>query len=550
MSGAVARVCMVVAAAILNHPLLFPQENATLAEQDAALVTRMRAHEELMRAHEERLAAEQSRLEEEEEEERSRLASRPRRSDEAYSWYFWSAVSLVVFLAVEVSRVDLADAETWAKEDEDACPGTGSVGSGAPVLHKGLLSQFCDRCLYTLAHEDRRVREFVEGFADDLLESMRIVCRAEAHMEPGDFLGVGSMFEAWTVHKPLTCDLIVPFAPPAPYAFQYRLWCGPASPVPPDLQGFAAIEVTEKNRGGGGGCACDSAVVGEDVLCLLHGDAAAAAAGSEEAERGADDLLCAGGTSSLSKDRVMRWFQISVSKAWGRISHKYDFELAFRRLDAAGALKVRFRSGKVLAVNLIPAVRLDDTDAYFVSHFPSDPGSPPDAYWPLSLAVYEQNLLKHFARTLPENACHLHCLQILTFLHKKQTALSGESALTDYHLKTVLLHLLLLSRRPASWGGGFLEQRLRDALAFLQRSLREKRLPHVLVGNGRLPRDLGVPEVFRAAEPINLFRPLVLQRALHADAVRHAEEMLRNAPALIQEYTPRLVNGVVRPNIR
>lgn len=44
MQGAIARVCMVVAAAILNHPLLFPQENTTLLEQDEELLLRMKEH--------------------------------------------------------------------------------------------------------------------------------------------------------------------------------------------------------------------------------------------------------------------------------------------------------------------------------------------------------------------------------------------------------------------------------------------------------------------------------------------------------------------------
>ncbi|CAL8391119.1 unnamed protein product [Arctogadus glacialis] len=545
MSSAIARVCLVVAAAILNHPLFFSQENATLPEQDEELLTRMRLHEEQMRTHEERLVREQSMLEEE---ERSRLESQPQQSegspDEAYVWYFWSAVSLVVFLAVEVSRVDLANVETWTIEDEEMYPGNGSIGARTLAIDKGLLRQFCDRCLHTLSHENWRVQEFVEGLADNLLESMRNVCNTETRMELGDFLGVGSMFESWKVHKPLTCDLMVPFTLPAPYSFQYHLWCSPASRVPPDLQGFAAIEVNNKNLGAG--CVCESVVVGEDVLCLLHSKTARL----EEAERSEEDgLLCSRDTSSLSKDQVMRWFQFSVSKAWGRIAHKYDFELAFHQLDTAGALKVRFRSGKVIVLNLIPAVQLDDTEAYFVSHFPSDTSSTPDTYWPMSLAVYERNLLKHFTRTLPQNPCHLHCLQILTFLHKKQTGLTGESALTDYHLKTVVLHLLVLRRQPSSWGGGFLDQRLRDALAFLQRSLTEKRLHHVLIGNRHLPGELGVPEVFRTAEPVNLFRVFVLQRALYVDTVRHLEEMLRNAPALLQEYTPHLLNGAVHSSL-
>ncbi|KAG8000170.1 Inositol 1 [Nibea albiflora] len=88
-----------------------------------------------------------------------------------------------------------------------------------------------------------------------------------------------------------------------------------------------------------------------------------------------------------------------------------------------------------------------------------------------------------------------------------------------------------------------MEHRLRDLLSLLQRSLQEKRLHHVVIGNSKVPGDVQVPQMIRKAEPINLFRPLVLQRELHAATVRHFHEMLRNAPVLIQEYTPHLTNG-------
>ncbi|TKS85722.1 Inositol 1,4,5-trisphosphate receptor-interacting protein [Collichthys lucidus] len=355
-------------------------------------------------------------------------------------------------------------------------------------------------------------------------------------MEVGDFVGIGSMFESWKVCKPLMCDLIVPFSPPDPYSFQFHMWCSPSSDVPPGLQGCGKIKVTKFGENEKG-CLCGSANMGDDMLCLLH-----SRNDTPKVDHSPDELLCSRNTPFLAKDQVMKWFQISVTKAWGRISHKYDFEVTFRNLDAAGALTIRFRSGKVIMLNIIPVVQLEDTDAYFVSHFPSDCDSPPDPYWPLSFAVYEKNLLKHFAKRLPQNSCHLHCLQIVTFLHRKQTGLTGKSALTNYHLKTALLHLLL-SKKPSVWGVESMEHRLRDLLSFLQRSLQEKRLHHVLIGNSKVPGDVQVPLIIRKAEPINLFRPLVLQRELHATTVRHFHEMLRNAPVLIQEYTPHLTNG-------
>lgn len=527
MQGAIARVCVVVAAAILNHPLLSPQENATLPDQDEELMARMREHEQ-------RLEMEQAKLEQELAQQDSQQEETS--SEGGYSWYFWSTVSFIILFTIEMCRVDLADAEIRPSEDEDLFTESGSVSPRTVTLDKDVLRNFCDKCTYSSAHENWRVREFVEGFADDLLESLRSVCDGEADMEVGDFVGIGSMFESWKVCKPLMCDLLVPFSPPEPFSFQFHLWCSPGSDMPPDVQGCGKIKVTRFGESGEG-CLCGSANLGEDMICLLHGRNK-----SFEVDHSPDELLCSKNTSLLAKDQVMKWFQISVTKAWGRISHKYDFEVTFRNLDAAGALKIRFRSGKVIVLNVTPVVQLEDTDAYFVSHFPSDCDSSPDAHWPLSFAVYERNLLKYFTKILPQNSCHLHCLQIVTFLHRMQTGLTGKTALTNYHLKTALLHLLL-SKGLSVWGMDSVEHRLRDVLCFLQRSLQEKRLHHVLIGNGKVPEEVRLPGIIGKADPINLFRSLVLQTELYATTVRHFQEMLRNAPVLIQEYTPHLSNG-------
>lgn len=532
MQGAIARVCVVVAAAILNHPLLFPQENTTLPDQDVEVIARMREHEERLEMEKAKLERELSQLDSKQEE--TSMENR-------YSWYIWTTVSFVIFFIIELCRVDLADTEIRPVEDEDIFSESGSVTPSSMVLDKNILSYFCDKCTYNAAHENWRVREFVEGFADDLLESLRSICDREADMEVGDFVGIGSMFESWKVCKPLICDLIVPFSPPDPYSFQFDLWCSPSSNMPPDMQGCGKIKVTK--FGENEGCLCGSANLGEDLLCLLHSRNDA-----HNVDHSPDELLCSRNTHFLAKDRVMKWFQISVTKAWGRISHKYDFEVTFRNLDAAGALKIRFRSGKVIVMNIIPVVQLEDTDAYFVSHFPSDFNTFADPYWPLSLAVYERNLLKHFTKRLPRSSCHLHCLQVITFLHRKQTGLTGRNALTNYILKTAVLHLLL-SKKPSTWSIENMEHRLRDVLGFLQSSLQEKRLLHVLIGNKKVPEEVQLPEIILRAEPVNLFRSLVLQTELYAATLRHYQEMLRNASVLIQEYTPHFSNGGLHNSI-
>uniref|UniRef100_W5LU57 Inositol 1,4,5-trisphosphate receptor-interacting protein n=2 Tax=Astyanax mexicanus TaxID=7994 RepID=W5LU57_ASTMX len=528
MQGAIARVCMVVAAAILNHPLLFPKENTTIPEQDDDILARMKEHEERLQAERERLELEISLADKED------LNS----GLDSYGWYFWSALSLVIFFTIEVCRQDLLPGETPdPAEDEEGGTSGGSVSAKHLVLDKGVLSNFCETSFHPFISESGRVREFVEGFADDLLEALRSICDREVDMELEDFVGVGSVFESWRVSKPLTCDLIVPFTTPEPYCFQFQLWCGVPSDIPLDLQGCGRIKLT-KTSGNCPDCLCGKANLGEDMLCLIHNRSD----GNKADDHALEELLCSRNTAFLSKDQVMKWFQISVTKAWGRISHKYEFELTFRNLDFPGALKVRFRSGKVIVLNITPAIQLENTDAYFVSHFPSDSDSNSDVHWHLSFTVYERNLLKHMAKTLPENSCHLRCLQLVCFLHRKQTGLTGRSALTNYHLKTALLHLLL-SKSSSSWQPRNLDQRLRDLLGFLQKSLQEKRLSHIIIGNPRVPAEIRVPTMFLTTEPINLFRPLVLQRQTYAKMVEHFQDMLRNAPVLIQEYTPHYPNG-------
>ncbi|XP_017552027.1 inositol 1,4,5-trisphosphate receptor-interacting protein [Pygocentrus nattereri] len=525
MQGAITRVCMVVVAAILNHPLLFPKENTTIPEQDEDILARMKEHEERLEAERERLEQELFKADKEV------LDS----SFDCYGWYFWSALSLVIFFTIEVCRQDLIPGETSdPSEDEE---GYTNAGAKVVTLDKGVLSNFCETSFHPFIHESGRVREFVEGFADDLLEALRSFCDREVDMELEDFVGVGSMFESWRICKPLMCDLIVPFATPEPYSFQFQLWCLASSDIPLDLQGCGRIKLTKMN-GNCPDCLCGTTNLGEDMLCLLHNRNES----SEVDDHALEELLCSRNTPYLSKDQVMKWFQISVTKAWGQISHKYEFELTFRNLDFPGALKVRFRSGKVIVLNITPAIQLEDTDAYFISHCPSDTANMSDIHWHLSFTVYERNLLKHMAKRLPDNSCHLRCLQLASFLHRKQTGLTGRSALTNYHLKTALLHLLL-RKSPSSWKPQCLDQRLQDLLGFLQKSLQEKRLSHIIIGNHLIPAAIGVPTIFLTTESINLFRPLVLQRQIYAKMVEHFQEMLRNAPVLIQEYTPHFPNG-------
>ncbi|XP_050814082.1 inositol 1,4,5-trisphosphate receptor-interacting protein isoform X1 [Gopherus flavomarginatus] len=533
MPAGIFRVCLVVIAAIVNHPLLFPKENATVPEYAEDIIQKMKVHEENLRL-------EQLRLEQEIAGQEAALKALEKATEteeqniqEPLPWDLWSAMSMVIFLLIELWRQDYQDGnwqESASEEDDMAV--LGKAFKGVTLPDKAALANFYERCILGATGDMARKRELVEGFADDLLEALRSVCNRDADMEVEESIGVGSMYENWRVHKPLVCDLIVPFRPPEPYCFRSQTWCSRES-VRPDKQGYGTIKVCRADEDAAG-CICGKTKWGEDMLCLLHSQTNQTKPSGEM-----EDLLCFKNTQYLDADQVMKWFQIAITKSWNKISHKYEFDLSFNLLDSPGALKIKFRSGKSIAFNLTPVVQCEDSDAYFISHFPrsglmADPASSTD--WFVTFAVYERRFIHSISKKLPANACHLSCLQIISFLHGKQCSLTGPSSLTNYHLKTVMLHLLQ-ARPYQDWASENLEARLQDMLKFLEKSLQEKKLCHFFIGNRKVPEVLNFPVAFQKAEPLNLFRPFVLHRDAYRKTVDTFHEMLRNTSALINEYT-------------
>ncbi|XP_047410131.1 inositol 1,4,5-trisphosphate receptor-interacting protein [Sciurus carolinensis] len=529
------RVCLVVVTAIINHPLLFPRENATVPENEEEIIRKMQAHQEKLQLEQLRLEEEVARLTAEKEALEQAVEEGQQPPEAQAAWDLWTTLCMILFLIIEVWRQDHQDGPLpeCPGGDEDELPGAGSAPlRGLALPSRATLDHFYERCIRGATADAARTREFVEGFVDDLLEALRSLCNRDTDMEVEDFIGVDSMYENWQVDRPLLCHLFVPFTPPEPYRFHPELWCSSRS-VPLDRQGYGQIKVGRAD-GDPLGCICGKTKLGEDMLCLLHAKQSGA-----QACREMEDLLCAPESPYLDTMQVMKWFQTALTRAWHRIAHKYDFDLAFGQLDTPGSLKIKFRSGKFMPFNLIPVIQCDDSDLFFVSHLPREPsgGTPASSTdWLLSFAVYERHFLRMTSKGLPEGACHLSCLQIASFLLSKQSRLSGPSGLSTYHLKTALLHLLL-SRKASDWKAAQLGSRLHELLCFLEKSLLEKKLHHFFVGNRKVPEAMGLPEAVRRAEPLNLFRPFVLQRGLYRRTVDAFYEMLKNAPALVSEYS-------------
>ncbi|XP_028827322.1 inositol 1,4,5-trisphosphate receptor-interacting protein isoform X1 [Denticeps clupeoides] len=447
-------------------------------------------------------------------------------TDSTYIWYLWNAysiISLVRFL-MRRARGDSQNERILDPNHNDT-PKAAQISAEVCVPDSRTLSCFYRRFVYVPTHKIWRVCEFVEGFADDLLMAARNLSDSQVDMDIKEWVGVGSLYESWATGKTLTCDLWVPIGPQPPYSLEFQILDSQVSTDTSDTQGCAKVKMLK----GASSCPCGQNNLDSDTLCLLHtGDAT----GITEAVNGP---LCFKDTACLSRTSVVRWFRTRVAKAWAQISHKYEFELEFLQGNSP-AFRIRFRSGKAIHFNLTPVLELKGTQAYLVSHLaPMREEKTSDLIWQISFASYETFVLKHYGKLLPEDSCHLQCLQLLSFLNRMQTGLTGSSTLTNYHLKTVLIHLLL-DKRPSDWRPDCMHRRLHDMLRLLKKSIQDGWLSHAFIGNKLVPPEAGLPREFLQSLPVNLFHVLVQHRSEHLMTVKHFQEMLINNPVLIQEY--------------
>lgn len=434
-------------------------------------------------------------------------------SDEDYFWYLWnifSLFSLIRFTVKYLVKKSLLK-HLGQRKSSVTC-----IAGVVPLHDSDILQRFHSKCVQASLKNKWLGEEFLEGFAHDMVKAMRVTCKGSGGMWIKDYQVITSR------------NVIIHCAPPEPYGFQCLPWNQQLSDVPPDMQICAQIKVVENKRVCNG-CPCQSSGGDEDMVCLLHSE-------KEKVETEVMDVLdgclCVENTPFLSKSQVRRWFQSTIKQAWAEVSHKYDFELSIPYIEAPGTLLVRFRSGMKFSFTMNPVVKFTPE-----SHFYMTPccSNNLDSYWTLSLTMYEDQLLESLSKHLPENPCHIQTLQIACFLHKRQVALSGSSALKECHFKTALLHLLL-TKQPSLWKPEAVVCRVRDLLVFMERSLQEKVLHHVVIGNPLTKKMISLPEMFCQAQPVNLFHTLVVHDCIYRNAVMHFQEMLRNTHMLIQDY--------------
>lgn len=428
-----------------------------------------------------------------------------------YLWYIWNTFSIISI--IRFFKKYLQTSFQMTQQVNRAFPMI-CTAAEVPLPDVGTLQHFYAQCVEVSVSEKWREDEFLEGFTNDLIEAMNSISEKDGRM----------MIQA--VKTLNMSDIRVVFTPPEPYHFQCLFGNNQASDLLSDMQICGQIKLMEERKIKNG-CPCQTSDV-DDMVCLLHCESDKV---RKEITEVCDGPFCSKSTPFLSKLQVTRWFQSTIKQAWALISHKYEFELNIRYIEAPGALVIRFRSGKKISFTMNPVVKFNNDAHLFITPWSS---SELDTFWTLSLTLYEDSLLKHLSKTLPENSCHNQVLEIACFLLKRQISLSGSCGLKDFHFKTALMHLLL-NKNPSQWRQDDVTCRLRDLLAFMERSLERKMLNHVLIGNP-LAGVIELPTEFIKAKPVNLFHPLVVHSCIYKNAIMHFQEMLRYAKMIIHDF--------------
>ncbi|XP_074065329.1 inositol 1,4,5-trisphosphate receptor-interacting protein-like 1 [Macrotis lagotis] len=435
----------------------------------------------------------------------------------------WNAGLFGLFLLFEIFRQNMQhepafDSSSDEEEEEtieEIVTTSNSWTSDFPQQPD--LDSFFERHLQNTTRDLPSTCEFVESFVDDLMEACQMLSRRDAHPQLEDCLGIGPAFEKWGIGQDAhRFEVLVPLSAPQSNSFHVEMRA-PAS----DSLRYGQVVVESE-------CMCKREKLLGDVLCLVHHWDYSS--GSGKLSNSLKANFCTG--SKLDVYKSLYWLRNILGNAWTLVAHKYDFKLSFLPSGTSCKLRLDYRSGRFLLINLILGVQWDDSMVYFVSQSPEQEKLT-SVDWPESFAACEHLFFKLVGRFAPEKSCHLKCLQIISYFQSLKAPPHGphQPILTPYHFKTALMHLLL--RLPLSdWKPELFPQRLQDILWYLGRGLQDRCLYHFLIGNTFLPLTIPVPKNFRSAVPVNLFWNLEMDSVTHSKAVTEFHDLVTQVKSL------------------
>ncbi|NXA86380.1 IPIL1 protein, partial [Melanocharis versteri] len=308
-------------------------------------------------------------------------------------------------------------------------------------------------------------------------------------------IGVDSAFEGWGPRaEGAVYRVFVPLSAPAGHALHLELDTGATMP---GRNVRVRVELE---------CTCGREQLGnKSVLCFLHHS-------KEELSRKQEpsllDTLCTG--PYLDVEKTARWLHRWVRADWLLLPLSYHWHLML--MLCSRSCKMQLSKGQEsLVVEVLFGVHKGDSDV-FVGSQPTGVHLVPSTAGHETYAVAEANFCRHVARQAPQESWHCKCLRLLT-------CIATGTGFSTYALKTVVMHFLNTS--PLSrWSRRDSLQRMVDILDYLRCSLHKKRLEHFVLGNQRLPGDIGLPPDLQRVEPPNLFQHLARDPDAHREATR------------------------------
>ncbi|XP_077161669.1 inositol 1,4,5-trisphosphate receptor-interacting protein-like 1 isoform X2 [Paroedura picta] len=437
------------------------------------------------------------------------------------TWDVWHYIIILFFLACyiyssEKEPSDDSNTETSSStsgDDDDSDMETETYDNRQKVL-EAFYDYHTDVDTSDLTH----MCDFVETFVNDLLEDFRNNLPYQNTLPLlENCIGVGSAFEGWHTQQSKAFSVLVPVVPPKGHSFHLEI---SDSEGTSSKHGHVLVEME---------CMCKRERLLGDVVCFLH----------HPDEKLSEDqqavflmhVLCT--SSHLDVDKAIHWLQSLVKKAWKNIRYKYNLDLLPKPSNTSCKLKLAFKSGRTIYVDIILGVQQGDS-LVFLATQGAEMDRSAGTVWQRTFAIQELLFFKWATQRAPEESCHLKCLQIIIYLKESSSSDGKNPVLTDYHYKTSLMHLLLF--RPLSdWAPEDIAQRLHDILLFMHTALQEKCLNHFLIGNLSLPIQIPMPKALRTAAPVNLFKHLAQDPNLHAEAMREFVEVVEQVRALVAE---------------
>lgn len=167
-------------------------------------------------------------------------------------------------------------------------------------------------------------------------------------------------------------------------------------------------------------------------------------------------------------------------------------------IGAGVCLTIKYKDAS-FSVDLIPSVKVEARgDMYLIPKsckkeiWAGDKQVKKNSLWRLSFSMYEMKLMNILTKSLP-SSCHTDSLKIVKALRDldvdNNPSSQLSSVLTSYHLKSMLLQILLSDLRRAppclkdKWSRACLADRIKELLEVAQSSARSKELHHVFLCN-------------------------------------------------------------------